>query len=389
MAWVKCATFDACKISVAAGGSSPGMHIDNSYWGVQGFEVAVAGTPTNDGECFLVQPSSTHPSTVHHVIFANNVANGCYYGGFIANSYSSTASVDYFSVIGNIAYNAAQGSSECFSGISVFQPLPSDSNSGTHIYVAGNFSYGNFDPSTCDGTAPTDGEGITFDTFDDAYGGGSAYLQQAVIENNILIGNGGRGITIDHNNVSGGAPIYIEHNTVYGNNQSTTGEYCAGQGEIAVTAAFNVTAEDNLTMTSEADGCSGDAIYAFSMSTGNNTDVVQSNWLYSAAGNTTFLSDSGTFAYGTNATGTSPSFASTTIPSAPSCSGASSAVACMASVVTDFTPSASGATAYGYQAPQSQPITDALFPTWLCNVNLPSGLISTPCTQAPALRQPQ
>ena len=31
-AWVKCATFDACKISVAAGGSSPGMHIDNSYW---------------------------------------------------------------------------------------------------------------------------------------------------------------------------------------------------------------------------------------------------------------------------------------------------------------------------------------------------------------------
>src|SRR5713101_5055172 len=40
VAWLKCVTFDACKITVSAGGdSNHGMSINNSYWGVQGWEV--------------------------------------------------------------------------------------------------------------------------------------------------------------------------------------------------------------------------------------------------------------------------------------------------------------------------------------------------------------
>jgi hypothetical protein len=47
--------------------------------------------------------------------------------------------------------------------------------------------------------------------------------------------------------------------------------------------------------------------------------------------------------------------------------------------VTDYKPTASGASAYGYQAPVSTPVTDSLFPAWLCNAGLPAGLVSTPC----------
>lgn len=386
VAWLKCATFDACKIDVPPGSSNPGMYVDQPFWGVQGWEVTVSSTPANNGECFLAQPSSAHPVTVHHVIFANNVANGCYYGGFIANSYSSTASVDYFNVIGNIAFNAAQGSSECFSGISVFQPIASDAVAGTHIYVAGNVSYGNFNPSTCDGTAPTDGEGATFDTFDNSFNTGApAYLQQSAMENNLFIGNGGNAVVIGNNNVGAGAPIFVEHNTTYGNEQSPTRDFCGGQGEIAINAAFNVTSTGNLAMTSGAEAPCGDDVYTFSMNAGNNTDVVSGNWLYSAAGNTTFLSGSGSFAYGSNTTGTSPGFAVTTIPAAPSCSGTANTVACMASAITEFTPSASGASAFGYQPPSSTPVSDLLFPQWLCGVTLPSGVVTSGCAAAPTL----
>ncbi|MGC2661451.1 MAG: hypothetical protein WA324_26150, partial [Bryobacteraceae bacterium] len=54
-------------------------------------------------------------------------------------------------------------------------------------------------------------------------------------------------------------------------------------------------------------------------------------------------------------------------------------VNCMATVIANFTPTNSSAKAYGYQTPVSTPVTNSLFPTWLCNVGLPSGLVSTPC----------
>src|SRR5580700_6142100 len=35
-----------------------------------------------------------------------------------------------------------------------------DTLPGTHVYVAGNFAWDNFDPNPCNGGTPTDGEGI-------------------------------------------------------------------------------------------------------------------------------------------------------------------------------------------------------------------------------------
>src|SRR5258708_25847602 len=64
VAWLKCSTFDACKISASG---QDGMRISADYWGVQGFEVTASG-----GSCFTARPP-TSSITIHHIIFANDV----------------------------------------------------------------------------------------------------------------------------------------------------------------------------------------------------------------------------------------------------------------------------------------------------------------------------
>src|SRR5580704_2654003 len=163
VAWLKCATFDACKITVT---NANGIAINNNYWGVQGWEVHASGTTS---ACFQMRPPNTSTS-IHHMIFANDVANGCGSTGFVAFN-NGAAGIDYIAIVGNIAYNAATNNAFCQSGISVYEPVAHDANSGTHIYVAGNFSYSNLDPNPCNGAAPTDGNGLIFDTWDGSQGG--------------------------------------------------------------------------------------------------------------------------------------------------------------------------------------------------------------------------
>ena len=219
VAWLQCATFDTCKISST---TTQGMYVDTSYWGVQGWEVTTSSYIY--GTCFNIQPRS---SSIHHIIFANNVANGCMGGGFSASSRASSASVDYIVFVGNIAYNTARAGGVCTSGFNIYQPIASDTAAGTHMYIAGNFAYDNHDANPCGGTAPTDGEGINFDTFDFSQGGGPAYTRQSVAQNNIVVGNGGRGILVNNNNTGGShASFYVKYNTAYGNNSDSVQEYC-------------------------------------------------------------------------------------------------------------------------------------------------------------------
>jgi len=373
VAWLQCEVFDTCRIT---SNTSDGMWVDQSYWGVQGWEVTTSGYIY--GACFHAGPSG---GSVHHVVFANNVASGCMGGEFNAYDKSTGASVDYIAYVGNIAYNTAQGSGACYSGLNIYQPIASDASPGTHMYIAGNFSYRNMEPSICAGTAPTDGEGVNLDTFDFRQGGGSPYLQQAVVENNILVGNGGRAIEVENSNAGPSpAPIYLEYNTTYGNNATPTGAYCQGNGEIGVVAAYNVTVTHNLVQTNAVTGCSGYAIYGLEVSQDNNTDKVDNNWVGSLNGNNTFLYASGSFAFGpANVLGTSPNFANPAIPPAPSCSGSANVPACMQTLIANFTPSTQAALSYGYQPSTMAQVYDPLFPRWLCNVNLPSGLVTMGC----------
>jgi hypothetical protein len=378
VAWLECAAFDTCKIDATNG--NQGMWVDQSYWGVQGWEVTTSASDTF-GTCFIAQPSSASPAEIHHIIFANNIANGCSQGGFgVVNN--NAVSVDYFVAIGNIAYNAVQGTAACGSGISVFTPVQSDSLPGTHIYVAGNFSYGNLEPSQCAGGGPTDGEGIIFDTFDGSQGGPSQpYTAQAVAENNIVVGNGGRGIEVLLNSAgTSHAAIYITQNTSWGN-LTDPNQIGPGCGEITLKMASNTKVSGNLIATSGATGCGGNPIYPLSVENGDSTDTVDSNFAYGYNNNNDYVANSGTFAYGSkNVFGTNPAFSNPTVPGAPSCQSASNVANCMAPIIANFVPTASTAKGFGYQTPSSTPASDPLFPQWLCTVKLPAGLVTSGCT---------
>jgi hypothetical protein len=282
--------------------------------------------------------------------------------------------VDYFAVVGVIAYATASGNTECESGINVFTPVASDSLPGTHFYVAGNFSFDNVNPSPCSGSSPaTDGEGLFFDTI-------SPYNQQMVIDNNIAAFNGGNGIKALNNTTgSPNALMYFRHNTAYGNE---TGAVAGGTcSEIGLQSSYSTEVFQNLAVTTAATACNGaQTYYPYGALTANSTDVFWKNYGYSAAANNTPSSGqtlvSNTFS--------NPSLSNPTNPSAPSCGGYATTAACMATVIANFKPTVAAARAFGYQTPSTASIYDPLFPRWLCNVSLPAGLVTPGCLIASA-----
>jgi hypothetical protein len=360
------------------------MWIDTSYWGVQGWEAS--GSTSKFAGCFHVGPKYSAPSTIHHIIVANNVANGCMNGGVDAYDNSNTASFDYVAFVGNIVYNAVQGNSSCGSGINMYQPIASDTAVGTHLYIAGNFSYGNIDPPDCSGSGDTDGEGINLDTFDFDQGGGAPYTQQAAVENNIVFNNGGRGIEVENNRAgTEHAQIFIQNNTVYGDMTDMNQTYCQGNGEILVTAADNITVADNIAQTARAVGCQSDPVFALSVANSGGTTVSSTNVFAGENGNNIFVYNSSLSSYsGGGSPQTSPALNSPPVPGAPNCSGMANAPDCMRSVVADFAPKGSG-TGDGYQVPSATSNSDPLFPQWLCNANLPNGLVTMGCNEVSGL----
>jgi hypothetical protein len=375
VAWLKCATFDSCKIR---GTTAPGMWVDQSFWGIQGWEVTTSSTDSYGG-CFVAQPNYDAPTEIHHIIFANDIANGCAQGGFNVANHGS-AGVDYLAILGSIAYNAAQGNTSCASGISIFQPVQSDVLAGTHIYVAGNFSYSNLDPVQCNGAPPTDGAGIIFDSFDGSQGNISPYSAQAVAYNNIVINNGGKGLEVNNNSAgSYHSAIWFSQNTSWGNltdpNQTWLG--CA---EVSVYKAGNVHIYANLISTKAPTGCSGHTIYALAISGGDATNSVVNNLAYGYGGNNTFLYDSGSFAWGSgNQFGISPGFRNPIVPGPPACGGTPDVPRCVASLIADFVTTTASAVNLGYHQPTSIPDHDVLFPQWLCTAHIPSGLVTMGC----------
>jgi hypothetical protein len=379
VAWLQCQQFDACKIT--SNNQPAGMWVDHSYWGVQGWEVTMTSEAVWGG-CFEASPSYFLPLNIHHIIFANNVANGCQGNGISSANRGILASVDYLAVVGNIVYHAAQSNTECYSGISIYQPIQSDWAAGTHIYIAGNLSYGTIDPDPCAYGIPYDGEGIIFDTLDGSQGGLPApYGAQVVAENNILIGNGGRGLEVGHNNfgLPPFASVYIRNNTIWGNNRDTN-QNSRGCGELNLNRTTTTVATSNLAATSSPTGCGYNPIYPLSVTQSDGTVQVSQNFAYSPSGTNLESWDNGSFSYGTtNAVGIDPDFANPVVPGAPYCAGASGAAGCMAPVIANFTPRAPAAAGLGYQVPSASESYDPLFPQWLCNVNLPPGLVNKGC----------
>ena len=371
VAWLACATPFACSIT-----SSTGYDIDMQYgyWGVEGWVISETGTVY---PCVELNPNSN--GEMHHVIFANNVFNGCGRDGIAANNGTSTIGTDYFAYVGNIAYNTGGSSSQCSAGLSFESPIASDTLPGTHMYMGGNFAWGN--TSNC-----ADGEGIIFDTLDGTESGPPTavpYAQQAVAENNLLIYNAGAGLQVDINNGGSGpwSRVYFTHNTVaYNDVGPSTQTVC---GEIMIASTVTTQVLRNLVY-APSQYCYGGATITrygdlMNGSTGS-TNAIYQEFIYSSLGNTVGNNGSSGYTVGPgNVTGTAPSFANATEPGAPSCSGQATTTACMATVIANFTPTNAAAKAYGYQIPSSTNSYDPLFPQWLCNVGLPSGLVTMGC----------
>jgi hypothetical protein len=385
VAWIQCQTFAGCVLnntSDTTPAAQPAIVIDQPYWGIQGFVITRTGG--TDGSCILITGNA---ALTHHVVVANNVINGCEGGGIYAITLNGRGT-DYIAIIGNAVYNAAQGTSNCDSGISTIGQQLFDSVPGTHTYIAGNFAWGNIEGLNCAGSSNTDGEGFQIDVSDGTYfSKANPYLGQTVIENNWSAYNGGPGFLYTKHKE--GAQIII-NNTSYGNfTDSNRATFSGVQGEIESVYSSNVQMFNNISQATVATaGTPAENLYAVSISVGDASMIVDGNWFANTAiagQNTTTVAPSGQFAYGgRNILGLSPAFASPANPGAPSCSGKTNVANCMATTIANFTPTTSGALGMGYQAPQNivpgvGASQDALFPAWLCNVTIPAGLITKHC----------
>jgi len=374
VAWLKCETFDGCKMY----SNIEGVFVDRSFWGVQGFEVNIWGGAK--GFCFGAAPSSTNYQNIHHIIFANNIANGCMGGGFSSFN-NGTKGVDYLTIVGNIAYNSIQGSEQCYSAISVFQPIQSDWVAGTHIYVAGNFAWGNYQPNYCGGVQAWGGDGIIFDTLDGSEGVGWPYQAQVVAENNITIGNGGHGIEVQNNIAgSGHAAVYISNNTVWGNENLSTMQNAPLCSEVLLNSAYNVQERWNLVATRSQKACVSNPTYALSAYTVNATVWSYANLAFAYDNQYEWVWNANGFGYdASNVLGVNPDLSDAYVPGAPSCGGAGNVTSCMQYVVNNFKPTNGVAAFAGYHQPSESPASAPLFPSWVCNAKLPAGIVTKPC----------
>jgi hypothetical protein len=189
------------------------------------------------------------------------------------------------------------------------------------------------------------------------------------------------------NNSAGSAhaAIYVRHNTLWGNNAdlNETNNLC---GEITINVALNVQVLFNLAATNAANGCGGTPLYAYYIAYGDSTDLVFNNLGWAASGTYSAILSSPGFSYAANNLfGVNPGFVNASVPPAPNCEGASSAPECMAAVIANFKPATPAAIPFGYQVPSATETYDPLFPQWLCNVNLPAGLVTMGCIAPSAL----
>jgi hypothetical protein len=332
-----------------------------------------------NGFCFGAAPSSANWTNIHHIIFANNVANKCQAGGFMTYASGHTG-VDYITIIGNIAYDAIQGGKQCYNAISIYEPVQSDWNSGTHIYVADNIVWGNFQPYLCGGVRAWGGDGIIFDTFDGSQSGlPSPYGAQAVAQNNIVISNGGHGLEVQNNKKgSYHSLIVLAYNTSWNNEINYKMQSEALCSEVLLNSAYNVHEAYNLVSTSSARQCVNDPIYALSAYDVDGTVKSYGNFAYGYNGQNAFKYAAGTFSYNSNTLGQWPYLHNAYTPGAPYCSGTGTVSNCMGWLMSNFTASATAAKYVGHQWPGTKPY-DPLFPRWVCNVTLPAGLIAKGC----------
>ncbi len=176
---------------------------------------------------------------------------------------------DHSTVEGNVVHGTSRHAPNQTSGINLYQARASDDASGFHIVVRGNVSYGNANTVLRDGET-TDGNGIIIDDFrndhDDDFS--IAYPHQTLVENNLVFGNGGKGIHVylsDH--------VVLRNNTAYGNNRDPLNP-AQWRGEFNTSTSGDVTWVNNIAVAVPG---SGSLAYNTAFLVGRSTDVTIEN----------------------------------------------------------------------------------------------------------------
>jgi parallel beta-helix repeat protein len=205
--------------AVTGGGSGFGIWINAQYVTIQSFDVTAPGAWAG----IYVAANN------HHVTIESNVVHGAGLDGI------STFGDDYMTISHNTVYDNANytGDGIFASGISTLGNLDIDSSTSTKMIVEGNTVYSNTNVPDCPPTGCTaadtdsDGNGIIVDNTQRTRWDNIHYHGHTLISNNVVYGNGGRGIYTylsDHVTVTG--------NTQYLNNQDPyEGNYLPGEVE--------------------------------------------------------------------------------------------------------------------------------------------------------------
>jgi parallel beta-helix repeat protein len=171
----------------------------------------------------------------HHVILRNNVIYNATGNGI------SALMADYVTTENNKVFNVAWYSPYGTSALSYNSPRDVDNNTSSYkMIVRGNEfrDAGNLFPCQCfNYAAPTDGNGIIMDLFTSTTGALGPYAGRALITNNLVTNNGGRGI-----HVFKSTNVDIVHNTVVRNSTIAV----TGDGEITAQNSRNVRAYNNI-----------------------------------------------------------------------------------------------------------------------------------------------
>ncbi len=190
-----------------------------------------------------VATSYADPSRhAHHVTIRNNTVSDCPGGGIYANN------ADYLRIVNNLTHHNAFWSPYGNSGISVYQNWNSDRRTATKVWIRRNVSYANrnripFYFSDVDNPAArviTDGNGIIVDDGRNtqSFGGvpSTPYIGRTLVENNVVYGNGGRGV-----NVFSSDHVDVRFNTSFHNARSRS-----ITSELSVVDARDVRVLDNI-----------------------------------------------------------------------------------------------------------------------------------------------
>ena len=196
------------------------ISINSNYVTVSGFEVRNA---RGDG----IEANNVHHIEVLNNVLYNNGESGIQFNGS-----------DFILVDGNITYdNASDG---WYSGISIYQNRNITGDTSTDEFrtiISNNISYDNV---TATGDH-TDGNGIIIDDFQSTQTGGFPnYTYPTLVENNLVYGNGGKGIQVVWSD-----GVTVRNNTAYHNNNDDL-NVGTWRGEISNSQSSNNTFINNI-----------------------------------------------------------------------------------------------------------------------------------------------